>query len=101
MNKEYNMEELRKELRGAVLKIVEDTWYNRRSVNPIKGQTDLLTEKLFNLFEQKLSKQVTEEEFKKRCCEMMEIDNSTSLTYAGVIDLLENIYESYTLIPKE
>lgn len=33
------------------------------------------------------------EEFVKRCCEMMEIDEASNLTFAGIVDLLGNIYE--------
>ena len=42
-----------------------------------------------------LVRQLPKEEFVRRCCEMLEIDNATSLSYAGIVDLLENIYEQY------
>jgi hypothetical protein len=37
----------------------------------------------------------TKELFVKKCCEMMEIDEATNLTFAGVVDLLENIYDTF------
>jgi hypothetical protein len=42
-----------------------------------------------------LVRQLPKEEFVRRCCEMMEIDEATSLPFAGITDLLENIYEQY------
>lgn len=35
------------ELKAIVQKATEEVWYNRRSLNPVEEQTELITEKLY------------------------------------------------------
>ena len=43
----------------------------------------------------KNKKRLSKKEFVRRCCEMMEIDKATTLTYYGVVDLLQNIHDEF------
>ena len=40
----------KEDLRKIIKKEVEDVWFNRRSIDPVKDQTDTLTERMWNVF---------------------------------------------------
>jgi predicted nucleic acid-binding Zn-ribbon protein len=50
-----------KQLREIIKSCVEDVWYSRRSLNPIKDQTDLLMERLVPILESTYEAKLKEE----------------------------------------
>ena len=59
----------REELTTIIKASVEDVWYNRRSLNPIKEQTELLVEKLYPLLDNPLPPAEGAEEILSPLCE--------------------------------